>query len=305
MTLYVARRKASVLVLAPASDGIPELLRPQPLLVRVAYLTGDISQEDLLVRESGRLGHDSCHLMLMQESLDGPPNRMASIFTYTRTTPISWRDGAQSHHGLQASEYRASTLNDGYTWGNEARSGRPAYFLTGSPQSTNLWRVARVDIDVAQRYVFTLAPVRLPQGLPSVDFSPIEDAKFRSEANQHWNEFQDCLLRHRYYGVVTAAKNVAETVLAYYLLRAGESRERDFSEMLKKLRRILEDDASRASIRLTFFDYHLMSKLRILHARTHPGRVIAEGRRIGPGLALSVAEDLIEVLTSLELTHGR
>ena len=46
-----------------------------------------------------------------------------------------------------------------------------------------------------------------------------------------------------------------------------------------------------------FMAYHLMQKLRLLHARTHPGRVADMGRAIRPEFALTAAEDLVELLT--------
>ena len=44
--------------------------------------------------------------------------------------------------------------------------------------------------------------------------------------------------------------------------------------------------------------YYLIHKLRILHGRTHVGRVVADGRAISPDLALTAGADLVEVLRS-------
>lgn len=298
LELFVAKRRASLLTLAPAPDGIPELIEPAPVLVRAVYIPHDSVTEDRLVAQSQELENFHAYLMLVLASPDGPPYRTATIFTYLGDVDISWRAGSMSRHGLRAEKYLASTTGSGHAWGNDTREGGPAYFLTGSPNSANLWRITRVDVDVACRYVFTLTPVRLAQGLPSADFAKIKDDALRREAEQHWTELQDCLLRHRYYGLVTAAKNVAETLLAYFLSQAGIPFRRDLYQMLGKLRDILEDSARQTTVPFSYLDYHLVSKMRIVHAWTHPGSVVKQGRRLEPEFALTIAEDLVEVLTS-------
>jgi hypothetical protein len=72
--------------------------------------------------------------------------------------------------------------------------------------------------------------------------------------------------------------------------------------LLKKLRSALDSDAGSLGLPLSELDFHLMQKLRLLHQRTHPGRVATEGRSIRPELALSVAEDAIEIVTSIGLS---
>ena len=52
-----------------------------------------------------------------------------------------------------------------------------------------------------------------------------------------------------------------------------------------------------------FLDYHLMSKLRILHGHCHSDRVVISGRLVEPELALTVVTDLVQVLRSTGLLH--
>jgi hypothetical protein len=94
---------------------------------------------------------------------------------------------------------------------------------------------------------------------------------------------------------------VAETVLADYLSQTGLSSRRDFDEMLGKLRDMLNAPKTETGVPFDFMDYHLMQKIRLLHGRTHSGQVARMGRATRPELALTVAEDLVEVLTSLGL----
>ncbi len=50
-----------------------------------------------------------------------------------------------------------------------------------------------------------------------------------------------------------------------------------------------------------FLDYHLMSKLRILHGQCHSDRVMISGRLVEPEFALTVVADLVQVLMSTGL----
>jgi hypothetical protein len=171
----------------------------------------------------------------------------------------------------------------------------------------NLWRVARVEVDYAQRYNFTLVPIALAHGLPVPDFAPVTDSAIRQEIQQHWSEFQDALVSNRYYGLITAAKNVCESVLYYFLLAAAHITpgNRNLADLLKKLDSVITDSATKGTVPFDALSYHLMQKLRILHGRTHVGRVVADGRAVSPDLALTVAADVVEVLRSTGLAKDR
>lgn len=100
------------------------------------------------------------------------------------------------------------------------------------------------------------------------------------------------------YGVVTSAKNTAESLLYYFLLARGHisGGKGDLAALLEKFSLILSDAKAKSDVPLDFLAYHLIHKMRILHGRTHPGRVKIDGRAIEPELALTVAMDLVEVL---------
>ena len=176
------------------------------------------------------------------------------------------------------------------------------YFLTGGPQAPDLWRVAGLESDVASRWVFTFVPVKLANGLPGVEFATVTDVVLRAEAEQHWSEFQNHLAGHYHHALVTSAKNIAETLLAFYLSKAGTSCQRGFAKMLDKLKELLDAPGVKP-VPFDHLGYHLMHKKRLLHAWTHAGRVSEKGRAMQPEFALTIAEDLVEVLTLVGCTY--
>lgn len=52
-----------------------------------------------------------------------------------------------------------------------------------------------------------------------------------------------------------------------------------------------------------FLDYHVMSKLRILHGQCHSDRVVISGRLVEPEFASTVVPDLVQVLRSTGLAR--
>ncbi len=294
--LYLAPHGNSLWVLVPDCQNVPTVV-PSPLLIRIAYLTSQgVADQNQIKIAAQSLRNDWPLLMMVRHSPDGAPFRSGIIFFHDQSRVIPWRAGSLTGPQLKAQLYRASTSRGIHQWNHEAKSGPPGYFLTGLPNSSDLWRVIRMEPDAAFRLVFTLAPVKLAQGLPNVQFARLQ-SPFRGEAEQHWSEFKNHLMQHQYYAVVTSAKNVAETILAAHLSTKGISFQRDFDEMLQALRGQLDRKGGGAAP-FSYLDYHLMHKIRLLHARTHPGKVASMGRAIKPEFALTVAEDLIEVLTS-------
>lgn len=302
-SLYTARRDQATLLLTPDADNVPTVASGTPLLLRAEYILEEDATGESLDRCSRRLSENASTLLMMLPSPDGPPIRDAVPFTKVRTDVISWKDGARIYHGLKADLYRASTATSNHIWSNSQRLNKPAYFLTGGQGVASLWRILRSDLDVHNRYLFSISPVGLPTGLPAVNFSIIEDPDMRSKAELHWRDLQENLLRGRYYPVITAAKLLGETLSAYYLLKAGNSSARELKPMLDQISKSIQ--AKDCSTPFTDLDYHILNKIRILHARTHPTNPTSLARRIRPELAVSVTEDIVEVLTSLGLILPR
>lgn len=295
--LYLAPHGNSLLVLVPDCQKVPTVI-PSPNLLRTAYLSSQgVADHNQIQNAANSLGREWPFLMMIRVSNDGAPFRSGIIFFRHESRVVSWRAESIIQHGLNAELYLASTSRGHDGWKEDAISGQPGYFLTGLPNSSNLWRITRIEPDAAFRLVFTLSPIKLAQGLPNVQFAMVVDRDLRSEAEQHWSEFKNHLMQHQYYAVVTSAKNVAETILAAHLSAKGISVQRDFNEMLQALGDLLNRKDQGANP-FDYLDYHLMHKIRLLHARTHPGRVASMGRAIKPEFALTVAEDLVEILTS-------
>jgi hypothetical protein len=167
---------------------------------------------------------------------------------------------------------------------------------------SNLWRITRVEVDHIGRYQFSVIPVRLPHGLPAPKFEDVEPL-VREQLHQHWAELERAYIEHRSYALVTAAKNIGESLLVWRIGDPNSRKRQDIGNLLPKLKTMLETDAKAADPGFSLLDYHLLSKLRILHGRTHADRAAHEP--LTPELALTAAEDIVAVLGSLGLTAGR
>lgn len=304
LKVWVVHRHDTVLVLAQGPTGTPEPIEPSPLLHKAAYLSAFEANGELLTA----VNLDGPFVMLLAKlpSPDGPPAQTALLFRHQMEETISYAVNGRSFHSVPARRYHAAGPAQGDRWEDDMVQGKPGYFLIGSPQAANLWRVARVEVDYAQRYNLTLVPVALAHGLPVPDFTPISDEAIRQEVQRHWSEFQEALVGNRYYGLITAAKNVCESILYYFLLAASHitPANRNLADLLKTLDSVLADKATKGTVPFDWLPYHLMHKLRILHGRTHVGRVVADGRAVSPDLALTVAADVFEILRSGGLVKG-
>lgn len=209
---------------------------------------------------------------------------------------VNWTDGRNARPQIEAEEYLAAVSLNLFPWGTDVQRGRPGYFLTGLGDTTSLWRIARVESDIAGRQLFTLSPMQMASRLPEVDFSSIDNDLLRQKIERDWNEVQRCLANQIYSSLITAAKNVAESLVVFAVggPRKGMTFEQSLTELGDRLK-------AKEPLRLQFqfLDYHLMSKLRILHGHTHSDRVVISGRLIDPEFALTVAADLVQLLKSV------
>ena len=177
----------------------------------------------------------------------------------------------------------------------DARSGRLGYFLTGQSGESALWRVFRLEVDVLNHTVVTLAPVRWNAQCPAADFSPIAEP-LRSELRQQYEDFCRSATSYAFRDVATKARNIAEGLLACRLRSVGlESSGRIFQD-LQVVKTILEDSLARSTSPVSEFDYHLLHKIRLVHGGTHPDNPVAANLGGRPEFAMSVVEDLSEIL---------
>lgn len=303
LRFYVAERRGSPLILVPGLGGLPEVATLQYPLLKVSYLSPESAASEQCVA-AAKTELQSAHplLFLTMACPDGPPNRSGVIFRYERTVQVSWTDG---HHGksqIEAQEYLAAVSLDLYSWGTDLQRGRRGYFLTGLSEAGNLWRIARVESDLAGRQLFTLAPVHLASGLPALDFSAIGDRLLRQKLEQDWGEVQRCLASNLHPSLITAAKNVVESLVVYSV--GGQAKNMTLAHGLTQVRKSVESNQP-GRLTFTFLDYHLMSKIRILHGHTHSDWVLISGRLIEPEFALTVVADLVEILRSVGLVPSK
>jgi hypothetical protein len=221
------------------------------------------------------------------------------LFRRERSILLPWRDGRRSHTAIEADEYLAAVTLSQYSWGADVLAGRAAYFLTGAGPDS-LWRLVRAERDLAGRQVLTLAPVQLTNGLPIVNFAPIADVVLREKLLRDWTEVQRCLSQHIYSSLITSAKNVAESLLVYLVGDPGHALTLDkglsrLSEALKNKQELI--------LPVSFLEYHLFHRLRILHGHTHADRTVLSGRLIAPEFAISVVADLVQILRTAGLAH--
>lgn len=301
LKLWIAERRGAPLLLAPTIGGIPEAATPTYPLLRVSYLSVESAAcDDGITAAKRELNSMYPLLLLALPCPDGPPNRSGVVFCRNATVIVNWSDGRHAKPQLEAEEYLAAVSLNRYPWGADVQRGRPGYFLTGLGGTTSLWRIARVESDIAGRQLFTLSPIQMANGLPTVDFSSIDNDLLRQKMERDWNEVQRCLANQIYSSLITATKNVAESLVAFAV--GGPQKRMTFERSLVELGERLKADKP-LRLPFHFLDYHLMSKLRILHGHTHSDRVVISGRLIDPEFALTVAADLVQLLKSTGLVR--
>ena len=303
LKFYIAERGGAPLILVPSLGSIPEVALPSYPVLRVSYLSPeDAASEQGLARAKTELQGAHPLLFLTMPSPDGPPSRSGVIFRYQQTVRVHWTDGRHGKPEIEAHEYLAAVTFSLYSWGSDLQRGRHGYFLSGPSNADNLWRVARVEAGLAGRQLFTISPLRLASGLPEVDFSAINNDLLRQKLESDWSEVQRCLANNLYSSVVTAAKNVAESLVVFAV--GDGSKKLTLEQGLAEVGRVLKAQQP-CRLAFTFLDYHLISKLRILHGHTHSDRVVISGRLVDPEFALTVIADLVEVLKSVGLSRSR
>jgi hypothetical protein len=278
---------ASFQVWLPGPNQTKRLVTPTPRFAKAAYATAPDVAYNRLQYAYSNLSSSQPLLLFDVPHTFGPPFRTVRIFGRDQLSGV----------GGNPITYLATTSRAPYSWIEDLRHGKPGYFLTGLPNASALWQIISCEPDPADRCTFLLSPVRLPHGLPSPDFTKIGDPTLRDEAKLHWSNLEQAVLAHNPHGLVNAAASLSEALLHAFLSDPGPPRS-NLSEMLKRLEREIKDGTNAFSP----LSYHMMQAVRVMHQSTqHPGRVVHEGRSIRPGFALTIAEGMAEVLTSVGL----
>jgi hypothetical protein len=303
LEIDIAERGGVPLILAPSPQGMLELAVLEHPVSRVAYVSPEEAATDAgLNRAKSDLQYPHPLLFVGMPSVDGPPNRAGVVFRYEQDAQMPWRDGMHAKQ-VTVQRYLAACTLSIYSWGSDMSRGKPGFFLFGPQGAKDLWRIARVESDFAGRQLFTLSPVQHAAGIPDLDLSRIDSPLLKEKLERDWNDLQRCFSQQMYSALITSAKNVAEDLVLFAIGKSGSASTLSLDQGLKQLRKLLEDKQPTA-LPLSFLDYHLMSKLRILHGHTHTDRVLIEGRLVDPEFALSVLPDIIQILRSAGLTQG-
>jgi hypothetical protein len=260
-------------------------------LSSAVYVSSSETLDSNLRQATQELNKTDC-LLLDVRCSDGPPCRSCLLFKRVERMP-----------GSSTERYRVATSQaSSYVWAGDRIAGKQGFFVTGSVNSPVLWRICRMETDIANRLVFTLSPIQLANGLPNVHFEKLPDTLLAAEAGAQWTEVQKALNGLQYRSLVIAAKNVAEAVAATLMPSGSQQSKRTLGHILVTLDKSLKDKTKKT--RFSRLDYHLMAKLTELHSRIHPERARMEGRSVAPELALTTVQDLVEVLRSVGLVEG-
>jgi hypothetical protein len=294
--LYILQRSRLPLVLTPDAAGTPTVIHPAPILYRAAYISSYEVDIGMQGARSG-LTNDQCSLLAPVPCPDGPPFRSGLLFVKPQArNGVAWRDASTNYLGASMLHYAAATARADWNWLDDARAGRYGYFLTGTVGDNSLWRLFRLEVDTFNRSIFTLAPVRLASGCPQVDFSSLSDPLLKGEIDAQYVDMCRSVVTHSYRDVVTKARNITEGLISARLRVTGHSTGRDLFSDLQTIKRLIRQH--RDTCGWTELEYHLAHRIRLVHARTHATATAKTGRPLKPEFALSVAEDLIELLTT-------
>ena len=280
----------------PDAGGTPTLPESAPLVLRASYIPFGSLESQLSIARA-ELTNSRCGLFGVVECPEGPPYRSGFFFTFQEEiSGMFWRDETRSHSGAQMRRFSVVTNSGSWGWLTDARRGVPGYLLTGDAKDASLWRVFRLESDALNRTFFTLAPVRFAGRTVTADFSSIHESLLASEIKMQYQDLCKSVIQHAYRDVVTKARNIVEALVADRLRMQGQGASGRLFDDLQLVRKLLESDSTRDSCGWTDLEYHLCHKIRLLHARTHPSQVQAAATALLPEFALSVIEDLNELL---------
>jgi len=239
-------------------------------------------------------------LLKLVSSPDGPPNRMVRIFRYSKQERINvLRSGRLTRIPAQV-YYEVSKGSN--AWDNDAAKHAQGLFVTGEGDPASIWKVSRIERDAFDAPLITLSPLVIAGGFPTLDLSMVASQHAQEEIEGQYRELQTSYQNNAYRAVVTHAKNIAEVLIP---LKANLPSKNTFNGTLKDLRAQMDQlhaKGKRGSV--SELSYHLAQKLRLLHQRTHPERTIDAGRGITPQFAVTVVQDLVEILRDLGCVRG-
>ena len=270
-----------------SGEGFP--LDPQPFLVRASYVASEEQLQQSWPSILTTLKEPKPQQMLrLLPSPDGPPYRAARLFYFGGQDRITANKGR--------SDISVDVLypvgDTGQSWDIEAHRLKPGLFITGEGGPTNIWKIHRIERDAWSGPIFTLAPLLLASGFPVLDLSGVRNTDRRKEIASHYDELQRCVITHSYRGAIARSKDIAEALITE---KSGRPQGDPFHTKLEDIFAQLKVGKPL----LSWLTFTLCQKLRLIYKRTHPENALEEGRPVSPELALSVVQDLIEILNDL------
>jgi hypothetical protein len=225
--LYLLDRAPSsspVAVLVPDSTGIPSIVEPEPLLVRVSYLPSDFDATQIDMARN-RLCSAECELFAPLICPEGPPYRSGVVFHHiTFQSGVTWHDhNMTARHGAMTRRYGVTTPVSPVSWIQDERHGRLGYFLSGDSMESTLWRIFRSEVDALERKILTLAPIQLAPALPRADFSRVSDQALQRELSAMYEDFCSRVSQQAFRDVPTKGRNIVEGFVADKLRSQGRT----------------------------------------------------------------------------------
>ncbi len=279
-------------VLTRGPDGTPSPTIPEPFLLKAHHISGPIGLESSLDTARQMLERfPPLRLFWFFPSPDGPPYRTGRLFQHQGSQRLNYLETSGRLHP-------AATLHR-YVVSSEGGLEVGSYFATGTGGRTALWKIFRIERDVLDSLIFTLAPLEVASGFPHLDLSSVPESN-RQEILAQYEELKRCTLGQAYRGAITCAKNIAEAIIP---IKANLPPGRTFFDTLQAVRIAMEHARTQGrEYPISDLSYHLAQKLRVLHGRTHPEGSINAGRQVFPEFALSAVQDILEILRDFGYT---
>jgi len=278
--LYLLIQRRRAVWAAPDLSNQLKPLDPQPQMIRATYVNAPLLPNFLANAQSSLL-NETAGVMAFVSCPDGPPFRSGLPFTFAQEVPYGNEMG-------RLYKRAGKIFNPGSADGA---------WMTGGPGATeaSLWRIFRAELDALGRWVLTLEPIRFLSKFPNADFSSLKAPLLKETVERFYRDLARAVVTNSYRAVVTEAKNIVEAIIADRLGTVETSR--DLSGNLQVVKKLLDGSAEDGACGWTYLEYHLAQKIRLVHGQTHATAPTKSGRSLRPEFALSVAEDLIELLS--------
>lgn len=280
---------------------------PTVVIFKGVYLSqSDLTPDGLAKGKLGLSQHPSHTLLRPVPSSDGPPFWSAIVYRRAGATTVMVREeypDIRTHYTSrpeEASCYHADPPGGPYAWETDISSGKGGYFLTGGSGPNALWRIMRIQVDALNRQVLTFAPVQLTPTLALPSFEKVRP-NLREFLSEHFEWFQQAVIRNAHFDAVDRANSIAEGVLSHCLNLAGVPLPNTLAKRLGEAKSILEDAEKRKEFLLTQYAYHLAHQIRILHQKVHENKSVGEGKAVRPEVGLNLTVTVSELLVEVGL----